>query len=833
MYKGINILYQSKIHKMKLLLNLNDYLDLYIIQENLNKVKKIISKTINLNKDGEEKIEKYYKLLQKYQIAKPIYISWLLSIDNNIIKGDIPSIPDLLLIYDNNIKNINQNFHLYDANKKSFRYDTISKFRKMIEIQLKNNEYLIFLDNKYILRKEANKLFENDRWLIINVESFESCSFYGSKSNWCTSETKEHFDNYIENGKLYIVFDKSKLNTNSPKRRFMLHFEDLEFKDMNNSTDFSIFIEKDITKFFKKQIELIESLDLSNTNDGLNNNINISRLKKLMGGISYFPNVKRIDLSYNNINNKILLDLLKTISNNKKIEDLFLNNNSITKLNQEIIDLIPENLKLLSLSENIIGIIPVLDLGRLKYLSDLFLDENGMKYIKIINADNLDTLSLYSNELDKIPEIKSKNLRVLNLDDNLIKEINSTNFKNIPNIKKLILDVKNITSYELEDIETPIDKIQINNCNNEDLLNCFFRFKNLNKLVINYNGYFNTGNIKIKDKKLKYLEISNGSFDVENVTIDNEIAEENITLSKDKLAENEIKFKNVTFSNFKNVNILGNHKNIKFDSLEFKKGIDNLNIKNPFSNLELNNINAFNSNISNSEIDTDFMFLSLLRTGEIQNVKFYANKFNVEDEMIIDKIKNFTFISKGGTKKLDLKFKSDYIEDLNIENFQSLIIDVSESTNIDLLKINSDCTNFRLMNYPSSTPNSVNYSEILQLNLNKVREMKFTTYNFPDIDFSKFKNLSYLQIDSDVLKPKDYTLKNITLNHLTLYNSTNYDISDIDYDLPFLEILEVYRLDLEKAENLYLPNLKILKVNHSDLDPDETRELIKKIKTKN
>jgi hypothetical protein len=66
------------------------------------------------------------------------------------------------------------------------------------------------------LEKEIDKVYENDRWLVIRVKSEEASCKYGSETQWCISARKG--DNrftgygYSENNFIYFVIDKKEKN---------------------------------------------------------------------------------------------------------------------------------------------------------------------------------------------------------------------------------------------------------------------------------------------------------------------------------------------------------------------------------------------------------------------------------------------------------------------------------------------------------------------------------------------------------------------------------------------------------------------------------------------
>jgi hypothetical protein len=66
------------------------------------------------------------------------------------------------------------------------------------------------------LEKEIDKVYENDRWLVIRVKSEEASCKYGSETQWCISAKKSENRftgfGYSENNFIYFVIDKKEKN---------------------------------------------------------------------------------------------------------------------------------------------------------------------------------------------------------------------------------------------------------------------------------------------------------------------------------------------------------------------------------------------------------------------------------------------------------------------------------------------------------------------------------------------------------------------------------------------------------------------------------------------
>ena len=88
-------------------------------------------------------------------------------------------------------------------------YDDLSQLERVMDevdsIQTKKEK-----------EKEAktgvDKLYEDDRWLLVRPNTYEGSCYYGSSTKWCTAskDAPQHFESYSKTGNLYYVIDKTK-----------------------------------------------------------------------------------------------------------------------------------------------------------------------------------------------------------------------------------------------------------------------------------------------------------------------------------------------------------------------------------------------------------------------------------------------------------------------------------------------------------------------------------------------------------------------------------------------------------------------------------------------
>jgi hypothetical protein len=90
------------------------------------------------------------------------------------------------------------------------------------------------------LRDDVEKVYEDDKWLILVPKSKEaSCHYGGGETRWCTaSKTSNYYDHYTKQGPLYMMMYKEDSGKSpSESRSHQFHFESNSFY---NSEDRSI-----------------------------------------------------------------------------------------------------------------------------------------------------------------------------------------------------------------------------------------------------------------------------------------------------------------------------------------------------------------------------------------------------------------------------------------------------------------------------------------------------------------------------------------------------------------------------------------------------------------
>ena len=87
------------------------------------------------------------------------------------------------------------------------KYDSIWGLQAVINsVRLRKSEK----EKEKELKKEVNKFYEDDRFLIVEPMSHEASCYYGANTKWCTTikDNVSYFNRYTSGGSLYYIIDK-------------------------------------------------------------------------------------------------------------------------------------------------------------------------------------------------------------------------------------------------------------------------------------------------------------------------------------------------------------------------------------------------------------------------------------------------------------------------------------------------------------------------------------------------------------------------------------------------------------------------------------------------
>ena len=354
------------------------------------------------------------------------YLPWILKQFNDILRHKITDVSENEFLED--LYQIKEYLELFNRvkhnlspeqrninNSKTYKnlFDIIEPY-----IEIKDSDlYLSKTQLQSLAKKDAEKIWENNKWLIVWPKTEEASCLYGKGSRWCTAADKynNRFDSYNSHGMFNYV-----INKRNQKEKYAFFFNndtDVEVYDVNDKN-----ISKEMSVFFKNKKELLNPLIESGKRN------HAWRFLLIIGYIDW---INYVDL---------------------QIQRLDLDNSGIEKLSDKIDQLV--NLNVLNLDENNLKELPE-TIGYLKNLISISIDKNNITTIpeSFSNLKNLRELILAQNNLSVIPQSIRKliNLNRLSLSGNEKLKNLPEQLKIFPNLRSLeFLSIKNIPISEKE-----------------------------------------------------------------------------------------------------------------------------------------------------------------------------------------------------------------------------------------------------------------------------------------------------------------------------------------------------------------------------------------------
>ena len=149
---------------------------------------------LNLYKQGKLKKEDLYKASD--------YLSYFVKYYNKVTEKDINKISDLPSLY-----NVIKSFKEASENGEEIATSKSDEVRR--------------------IKDGAEKVYEDNQWLVVVPHTQEASCYYGKNTQWCTAATKGHnmFNQYNNEGPLFINIRKT------DDKKFQFHFESNSFMD--------------------------------------------------------------------------------------------------------------------------------------------------------------------------------------------------------------------------------------------------------------------------------------------------------------------------------------------------------------------------------------------------------------------------------------------------------------------------------------------------------------------------------------------------------------------------------------------------------------------------
>lgn len=402
--------------------NLSDIYQKYYSNIPKDEFNEIVSADPTWNSDKPNNMGKYGKWLLSLYMSKRLkledlykaktYLSYFVKYNNVIDNKDIntyKSLNDLYSVVSNFIENPDQ---------ATSKQDVIRK-----------------------IKEGAEKVYEDNEWLVIIPHTEEASCYYGKGTQWCTAADKgsNMFDHYNEKGNLYININKT------THEKYQFHFETDSFMDetdtpIENPIFKTIGFNNSILEWYKENVEewqklCDETITIMTSDD--DNDIILR---------------KRIDSEYWDLEEKDSAGAIAT--------DLIINNDIDTNVYQHKL-----YYEKYAIFKNAYGFITLVSYDNNNY--HIYLVGNKYKYVNKLNNDYDDEYN--PSVIETVDSDGIYELIILPMIETIYKkrngnEIHHAKFltENIIGIYKKngLIDLVNYEGYELDDIQLIDGEIQ-------------------------------------------------------------------------------------------------------------------------------------------------------------------------------------------------------------------------------------------------------------------------------------------------------------------------------------------------------------------------------------
>ncbi len=99
--------------------------------------------------------------------------------------------------------------------------------------------------------KDVQKVFENEKWLVLIPKTYQASCRFGKGTQWCTAteNTDNYYKQYSGQGPLYIVINKQ-----NKEEKYQIHFESMQFMDIEDRPfDLDEAFDKDLKEVFSAE----------------------------------------------------------------------------------------------------------------------------------------------------------------------------------------------------------------------------------------------------------------------------------------------------------------------------------------------------------------------------------------------------------------------------------------------------------------------------------------------------------------------------------------------------------------------------------------------------
>jgi hypothetical protein len=156
------------------------------------------------------------------------YCQWILRLyaNKSLKLEDLYKVTDYLKVFDR--YKSNDKIKVKDINHIKTLPDLYKVIHPVVDLLRRDQPITVGQQKQAIKQNEAEKVFEDETWLVVVPKTMKAACYYGANTQWCTASRDiddNRFEAYNKDGHLYINIHKPS------KKKFQFHFESGQFMD--------------------------------------------------------------------------------------------------------------------------------------------------------------------------------------------------------------------------------------------------------------------------------------------------------------------------------------------------------------------------------------------------------------------------------------------------------------------------------------------------------------------------------------------------------------------------------------------------------------------------
>ena len=188
-----------------------------LLEGRIEDAERYIHNAVGLMSDGSQEIFDF--LVDSDPSGNQKYLMWMVKMYDTDSGFSPNMLQDLVQRFHNNLDKIHPalvtDMGFYSASKVATspkNIDSYPDYRTLKRVVEAAEESVTRKQKEKEAKSGVDKLYEDDRWLLVKPNTYEGSCYYGSSTKWCTSskDAPQHFASYSKTGNLYYIIDKSK-----------------------------------------------------------------------------------------------------------------------------------------------------------------------------------------------------------------------------------------------------------------------------------------------------------------------------------------------------------------------------------------------------------------------------------------------------------------------------------------------------------------------------------------------------------------------------------------------------------------------------------------------